>query len=1160
MSHASSDEPRPLSDVPTVSLAASQPGAAADQQTLGPAASQSTDGPLRVSIPGHEILGELGRGGMGVVYKARQTHLNRVVAVKVVLAGGHASADELARFRAEAEAVARMQHPNIVQIFETGQQDGLPYFTLEYVDGGSLAHKLDGTPLPPSEAAKLVETLARAVHYAHTHGVVHRDLKPGNVLLANDGTPKITDFGLAKKVEGGGLTRSGAIMGTPSYMAPEQADGQTQRIGPATDVYALGAILYECVTGRPPFKAATDLDTILQVISDDPVPPTQLQSKTPRDLETICLKCLRKEPGARYASAAALADDLRRLAEGRAILARSVGRLERTAKWVQRNPGPASMMAAVTLTLLAGTAISTGFGIYARQQAADAATARDGLATANETLTHTAADLKQSRDDLERTFARSLLRPMALQGGDEPMNEGEWEALWELATNRRGRLGYRFVEEASRNSKTIRQLRDRASLLLPAAVGLEAEQRVEVEALLLARLDDPTLTDQQKTDLGLAASAGDGLSSPAALRVARQLTRAMTDSIDESTLSKLAQGLSALAARMEAQDAAQAANTLLKAIKDTQDRTAVCYLAQGLAAVAARMEARHAATVTAQAASTLIQAMRKNGNIPTLCLQAWALSAVAASMEPKDAANVNRSAAWLLVQAMKAIADIKDTSSDLRSLAQGVSALATHMEAQDAAIVSSQAANMLIQVLMNNKDAKAVRSLAEGISALAAHQKVKNADQAANCLVLALRDNTNDLDALLSLAKGLSAVAASLDASDAARAATTLVQAIKDTTRPAALEYLAEGLSALADRMEAKDAAEAANSVFLVMKDNKNAKALQHLAVGLAALAARLEPKDAASVTGPAATTLVQAINGTKDPLAVYHLAQGLTAVAARMEVRDGTIVNAQLATTLLQIIREAKDPNLLSLLARPLSAVAARMEPKDAASVTGPAAITLVQVMKDTTDAFALHNLAEGLSAVATYMEAKDAKQVTDSLLLAMKDAKDLAALGALAEALSAMAARMEAKDATTTSAQAATAIVQALKDPRYPFALRPLAQALSAIPPTEIPSHSATAASAVLTPAGSGHPLTIFALLVPVAEPPPCRLSTQQLVELLKMPTCNDKARRIILDQLGNRYRHTFADVWEFVRFAEEQKLALDFSTPPKRPEAVAATTATP
>jgi hypothetical protein len=282
-------------------------------------------------MPGYEIIRELGRGGMGVVYLARQTNLGRNVALKMILSGIHAGETDLARFKTEAEAIARLQHPNIVQVFEVGEHSGLPYLSLEYCGGGSLEKKLNGTPPPPRAAAALVETLARAMQAAHTKGVIHRDLKPANVLLTEDGTPKVTDFGLAKKLDEAGQTASGAVVGTPSYMAPEQAGGASpgrepgeSGIGPLADVYALGAILYECLTGRPPFRAATALDTILQVIAEEPVPPTRLRAKVPRDLEIICLKCLSKQPGQRYESAAALADDLARWQRGEPICARAL--------------------------------------------------------------------------------------------------------------------------------------------------------------------------------------------------------------------------------------------------------------------------------------------------------------------------------------------------------------------------------------------------------------------------------------------------------------------------------------------------------------------------------------------------------------------------------------------------------------------------------------------------------------------------------------------------------------------------------------------------------------------------------------------------------------------------------------------------------------------
>jgi WD40 repeat protein len=355
------------------------PPSSPDAVTLPPSPTQSFQSaePVTETLPagsdtcaapvvlGYEILDELGRGGMGVVYKARQVQLQRVVALKMILAGSHAGTADLARFRTEAQAIARLQHANIVQIHEVGVHEGKPYFSLEFCGGGSLAQKINGTPLAPKEAARLVETLARGMDAAHQKNIIHRDLKPANVLLLEDGTPKITDFGLAKKLDDVGQTQSGAIMGTPSYMAPEQAGGKSTELGPAADIYALGAILYELLTGRPPFKASTPFDTILQVMTDDPVPPTQLQSKTPKDLETICLKCLQKEPGKRYADATALAEDLRRFQAGEPIQARPVGSWERTWRWCRRNPLLAGSVTAVALSLLLGTVVATWFAIQA---------------------------------------------------------------------------------------------------------------------------------------------------------------------------------------------------------------------------------------------------------------------------------------------------------------------------------------------------------------------------------------------------------------------------------------------------------------------------------------------------------------------------------------------------------------------------------------------------------------------------------------------------------------------------------------------------------------------------------------------------------------------------------------------------------------------------
>ena len=312
----------------------------------------------RPTVSGYEILGELGRGGMGVVYKARQVGLNRLVALKMVLSGAHAGEQQLARFHTEAEAVAKLDHPNIVQIHDVGELDGLPYFSLEFVPGGSLAESIAGKPRPPREAAAVVQKLAAAMAFAHQHGIIHRDLKSANVLLTLDGTPKITDFGLAKRLESdSGLTKSGTLMGTPSYMSPEQACGSSDAIGPLSDQYSLGAILYELLTGRPPFLAPSVLETIYQVRHQEPVPPRRLQPHVPKDLETICLKCLQKEATKRYEDCTELAEDLRRFLAGESIRARPIGKIERAWRWCRRNPRTASL-SAVTGLLACAVALS----------------------------------------------------------------------------------------------------------------------------------------------------------------------------------------------------------------------------------------------------------------------------------------------------------------------------------------------------------------------------------------------------------------------------------------------------------------------------------------------------------------------------------------------------------------------------------------------------------------------------------------------------------------------------------------------------------------------------------------------------------------------------------------------------------------------------------
>lgn len=318
-------------------------------------------------IAAYEVLAEIGRGGMGVVYKAQDPRLKRAVALKVILAGGHAGEVELARFQTEAEAAARLKHPNFVQVYEVGSDEGLPFLALEYCAGGSLEDRVAASPLAPQEAAELLAKLADAMDHAHRARVIHRDLKPGNVLFDENGEPRITDFGLAKKVgEDDSHTRTVSVMGSIGYMSPEQASGHTREATPAVDIYSLGAILYRLLTGRTPFEGSSTAESLQLVISGLPVPVRRLRPTCPRDLDTICLKCLEKSPASRYRTAADLADDLRRFLRGEPITARAATPLEQLVVWARRNPLPTTIAigGVVMLAILAGAMAWTTYRNY----------------------------------------------------------------------------------------------------------------------------------------------------------------------------------------------------------------------------------------------------------------------------------------------------------------------------------------------------------------------------------------------------------------------------------------------------------------------------------------------------------------------------------------------------------------------------------------------------------------------------------------------------------------------------------------------------------------------------------------------------------------------------------------------------------------------------
>ncbi len=476
-------------------------------------------------IAGYDVVGVLGRGAMGVVYKARQRGLKRLVALKMILAGDHASERDLARFKIEAEAVAQFQHPNIVQIYEIGEHDGKPFFSLEFVEGDSLAKKVSGSPLPAREAAEIIRAMALAMQYAHEKGIIHRDLKPANVLLTKVGQPKITDFGLAKRLdEDSGQTRHGSVLGTPSYMPPEQAEGRLADVGPLSDVYSLGAILYELLTGRAPFRAATLLETLSQVRRQEPVSPIQLQPGTPRDLETISLKCLQKDPAKRYANAGELAADLQRYLNNEPIKARPVPLYEHALRWCRRNPVVASLSGAVALLILTALIGSGAFSlvIWNEKEATAKAKKESDDHAAAEKQNAILANLEKDRankqtEETKKSFNVAVDRFISLGGeaekllrnkADNPQAEAALkpvrEQLLTTVRNHMTQLARQLEAAGVTSQSSLRAHQALGDLFKKLGMSEQAAEQYDIaykEAKALAEQEQPT--DVQRGNLAV---------------------------------------------------------------------------------------------------------------------------------------------------------------------------------------------------------------------------------------------------------------------------------------------------------------------------------------------------------------------------------------------------------------------------------------------------------------------------------------------------------------------------------------------------------------------------------------------------------------------------------------------------------------------------------
>jgi WD40 repeat protein len=451
----------------------------------------------------YELLGELARGGMGVVFRARQISLNRVVALKMILSGHLAAEDDVKRFRAEAEAAATLDHPNIVPIYEIGELSGQHFFSMKLVEGGSLSDRIEQFRHDPREAVRLLIPIARAVHFAHQRGILHRDLKPANVLLDRDGVPAITDFGLAKKIEGGGrLTQSGAIVGTPAYMPPEQA-GSSKRLTTAADVYSLGAVLYECLTGRAPFGGPSPLETVLAVLEKDPSAPRSLDPKIDRDLETISLKCLQKDPARRYGSAEALAEDLQRWLAGEPIHARPVGTAERIVKWVKRRPAAAGLIGVSAAAAIALVTVIVGYSLTLQHKNTNLAETIRQRDVSNQELASTNETLAQKKEELLGTNGQ--LQDALVNLGRVSAERERQARLAGEADEKSRQAGQREreAEERTRQHKRSLRFEEYAFQIGRTSEALAQKNFARVQELLDAQRPAPGAEDMRGFEWGV---------------------------------------------------------------------------------------------------------------------------------------------------------------------------------------------------------------------------------------------------------------------------------------------------------------------------------------------------------------------------------------------------------------------------------------------------------------------------------------------------------------------------------------------------------------------------------------------------------------------------------------------------------------------------------
>jgi hypothetical protein len=963
--------------------------------------------------PGYEVLAEVGRGGMGVVYRATQLTLNRVVALKVVLAGGHASVAQRMRFLAEAEAVAALSHPGIVGVYEFGTWDGQPYMALEFCPGGTLADKLNGTPLPHQEATVLVERMARAVSTAHARSIVHRDIKPANILLAADGSPKVGDFGLAKIAESReGLTATGAIMGTPSYMAPEQAKGDAKKVGPQADVYALGAVLYECLTGRPPFKGANSADTIMQALNQEPVAVRALNPLVPVDLETICLKCLEKEPSRRYASAAELADDLTRFLGGLPVVARPVGVLGRARRWIGRNQVVTGLLVAIVVAVAAGTTatyIKYLDEAVQREKAEDETRAKEqALSQLRNTLAaleQVTEEQKQTLDRLrvekaatEDALLRGLLRPLRAQTSQQLTLE-ETRALAELAALPEERLRFRFIEQGLL-SEGVDKIATWPDEVVCAAVELDRLAAVRLREVVNRVMQAPSTPKASKVACAFVAGALP-LEREFYLTAARILVERIAEEKDTIIQNELSGALSVITPQLSAADVAPLAKILVERTVNEPD-SAVLY---NLNAIQSPLFGKLDPTDAAQLAQLLIRRVENEKNSDALNAITAALSPLLSHVEQATATALGRPLARTLVERL----NTEKNANIVYALVNTLNTITRTFPTDETAALFGPPARSLTRRLAGEKEWNQASSTNySSLMVLAPALKADDATFIANTLAARLA-NEKDASLVSTFTSAIPTIAERLQPPETLSLAKTLAKYLTSETDLNIANYLSGTLSLVAARLTGseRDAVigPLARSFATRLASEKDPVTLSGLGIVVQNLSSQLSRDDATATT----RILMQRLVAEKESYPLTHLNSTMVSLAPRLTTLDAASFVVSLNVRLVL----EKDAFNIAYLAGGFSDLAARLDAPSAAAITRPVVQKIVERMATEKDVQAMSNLSLAIGYMSARIAPGDATTLGETLATRLTKEPDTPYTPYLVAALTSLTSRMAESDA---------------------------------------------------------------------------------------------------------------------------------------------------